>query len=53
MAVLGSVWWEYWGTRGGIGEQNGGSIGRRLAVLGCPTNPLNNSGGVLGDPLAP
>ena len=41
------------GTRGGTGEQYGGNIGGRLAVLRCPPDPLHNSGGVLGHPLAP
>ena len=41
------------GTRGGTGEQYGGSIEGRLTVLGCPLDPLNNSGGVLGHPPAP
>ena len=53
VAVLGLVWWEYWGTRGGTGEQYGGSIGGRLAVMGCPADLLNNSRRVLGHPLAP
>ena len=67
MAALGTVYWGYKGTngstrvsmvgvletRGGTQEQYGGSIGGRLAILGCPPDPLNNSGGVLGHPVAP
>ena len=64
---MGTVYWGYrgthgstgvnmvgvLGTRGGTGEQYGGSIEGRLTVPGCPRDPLNNSGGVLGHPLAP
>ena len=67
MAALGTVYWGYrgthgstgvrmvgvLGTRGGTGEQYGASVGGHLAVLGCPPDPLNNPGGVLGHPLAP
>ena len=46
-------------TQGGIGAtrgprgQYGGSTGEHMAVLGCPSDPWNNSEGVLGHPLAP
>ena len=53
LAVLGTTWWKYWETRGGIGERYGESIGGHLVVPGCPRDPLNNSGGVLGHPPAP
>ena len=53
MAVLGTIWWEYGGMRGDTGEQYGGCTRGRLAVLGCPSDPWNNSEGVLGHPLAP
>ena len=53
MAVRGLIWWEYWETRSGTGEQYGGSIGGHLAVLGYPPDPLNNSGGGTGASLGP
>ena len=67
MAALGTVCWGYrgthgstgvsmvgvLGTRGGTREQYDGSIEGRLKELGCPPDPLNNSGGVLRHPLAP
>ena len=58
--------WEYGGvppapglTEGGIAAaqgprgQYGGSTGGRIVILGCPSDPWNNSEGVLGHPLVP
>ena len=53
MAVLGSVWWEYGGCAAVLGSSTVGVLRGRLAVLGCPPDPSNNSGGVQGHPLAP
>ena len=49
-AVLGSVRWGYAAVLGNrtVGEQRG-----CMAVLGCPPDPSNNSGGTWGHPLAP
>ena len=50
LAVLGSVRWGYAAVLGNrtVGEQRG-----CVAVLGCPPDPSNNSGGAWGHPLAP
>ena len=67
MAALRTVYRGCWGTHGSTGVSVVGVLGRaavlrssmvrvsrgRLAVLGCPPDPLNNSGGVPGHPLAP
>ena len=49
-AVLGSVRWGYAAVLGNrtVGEQRG-----CMAVLGCPRDPSNNSGGRLGASLGP
>ena len=49
-AVLGSVRWGYVAVLGNrtVGQQRG-----CMAVLGCPPDPSNNSGGAWGHPLAP
>ena len=48
--VLGSVRWGYAAVLGNrtVGEQRGS-----MAVLGCPPDPSNNSGGARGHPVAP
>ena len=43
MAVLGPVWWEYWGRAAVLGSTMVGVSRGRLAVLGCPPDPLTNS----------
>ena len=68
MVALGTLYWGYrgtdgnigvsvvgvLGTRGGTGEQYGGSIKGSLGGTGVsPRDPLNSSGGILGHPLAP
>ena len=40
-------------TRGGTGNRTAGVTRSRMAVLGCPPDPSNNSGGLQGHPLAP
>ena len=57
---------EYWGHGGmrgstgvrtvgvtGIRSSAGGALRSRVAVLGCPPDPSNNSGGMQGHPLVP
>ena len=51
--VLGSVCWEYRGCAAVAGSSTVGVSRGRLAVLGCPPDPSNNSGGVQVHPLAP
>ena len=41
------------GERGGTGEPYSGGARGCMAVLGCPPDPSNNSGGARGHPLAP
>ena len=41
------------GERGGTGEPYSGGARGCMAVLGCPRDPSNNSGGARGHPLAP
>ena len=41
------------GVRGGTGEPYSGGARGCMAVLGCPPDPSNNSGGAWGHPLAP
>ena len=41
------------GERGGTGEPYSGGAWGCMAVLGCPPDPSNNSGGARGHPLAP
>ena len=41
------------GVRGGTGEPYSGGARGCMAVLGCPPDPSNNSGGARGHPLAP
>ena len=53
MVVLGSVWWEYRGCAAVLGSRTVGALRSRMAVLGCPPDPSNNSGGMQGHPLAP
>ena len=62
-----TVYWRQGGMRGGTGVRMVGDRGRaavlgsrtvgvtrsRMAVLGCPPDPSNNSGGLQGHPLAP
>ena len=49
----GSVWWEYRGSAAVLGSRTVGAPRSRMAVLGCPPDPSNNSGGMQGHPLAP
>ena len=53
VAVLGSVCWEYRGRAAVLGSRTVGVTRSRMAVLGCPLDPSNNSGGLQGHPLAP
>ena len=53
VAVLGFVWWEYRGSAAVLGSRTMGALRSRMAVLGCPPDPSNNSGGAQGHPLAP
>ena len=59
-----TVYWRRGGIRGGTGDRmvrvrvimEGRTVGALrgcMAVLGCPPDPSNNSGGARGDPLAP
>ena len=59
-----TVYWRHGGMRGGTGVRmvgvsrtRGGTgepyCGGNAAVLGCPPDPSNNSGGLQGHPLAP
>ena len=41
------------GERGGTGGPYSGGARGSTAVLGCPPDPSNNSGGARGHPLAP
>ena len=41
------------GVRGGTGVRTVGEQRGCMAVLGCPPDPSNNSGGAWGHPLAP
>ena len=52
MAVLGSVWWEYRGSAAVLGSRTVETLRSRMAVLGCPPGPSNNSGGMQGHPVA-
>ena len=49
-AVLGTVWWEYAAV---LENRTVGALRGCMAVLGCPPDPSNNSGGAWGHPLAP
>ena len=49
-AVLGSVRWGYAAV---LGNRTVGELRGCMAVLGCPPDPSNNSGGAWGHPLAP
>ena len=49
-AVLGTVWWGYAAVLEG---RTVGALRGCMAVLGCPPDPSNNSGGARGHPLAP
>ena len=65
MAVLRTIYWEYWETHGGIRDNMVGVLGDawrywgavwweyRETRGGTPSNPWNNSEGVLGHSLAP
>ena len=53
VAVLGSVWWPYRGTAAVLGSRTVGTLRSRIAVLGCPPDPSNTSGGMQGHPLVP
>ena len=46
----GSVWWEY---AAALENRTVGALRGCMAVLGCPPDPSNNSGGAWGHPLAP
>ena len=50
VAILGSVWWEYWGSAAVLGSRTVGVLRGHMAELG---DPSNNSGGMQGHPLAP
>ena len=49
-AVLGSVRWGYAAV---LGNRTMGELRGCMAVLGCPLDPSNNSGGAWGHPVAP
>ena len=49
----GSVWWEYRGYAAVLGSRTVGTTRGRMAVLGFPPDPSNNSGGTQEHPLAP
>ena len=67
MAVLEAICWECWGTHGGARDNMVGVLGADwqywgqyrlsslgcMVVLGCPSDPSNNSEGVRGHPLGP
>ena len=48
--VLGTVWWEY---AAALENPSEGALRGCLAVLGCPPDPSNNSGGAWGQPPGP
>ena len=62
-----TVYWDHGGMRGTtgvcmggyqrsagvLGSRSVGALRGRMAVLGCPPDPSNNSGGMQGHPLAP
>ena len=60
-AVLGTVWWEYaavlgtvcWEYAAVLENRMVGALRGCMAILGCPPDPSNNSGGAWGHPLAP
>ena len=53
VAVLGSVLGEYQRSAAVLGSRTVGALRGRMAVLGWPPGPSNNSGRMQGHPLAP
>ena len=47
-----TVYWHRGDIRGGTEDRTVGALRGCMAVLGCPPDPSNNSGGARGHPLA-
>ena len=52
VAILGSVLGEYQRSAAVLGSRTVAALRGRMAVLGCPPDPSNNSGRMQGHPLA-